>query len=97
MINSEASVEPHSARLKRRRILLFTFYSSTGITNTLLLIMFGVWTDWYWWGAMCCVSLLGSLLLLAVAFVSLSSPQTAARIGILAAILTWLSFGQLFL
>jgi len=93
MIDADAVVSPHNSHRKRRHILLFTFYLSTGITTALLLIMFGVWTDWYWWSVVCFVPLFGSLLLIVAAFFSLYWPQTAARLGILATILAWLGWG----
>lgn len=93
MVEVEAAVgtrKPHSAR---QRVLAFTLYTSAGITNALLLILLGVWTEWYWFGAVCFISFFGSLLLIVAAFVSLNKQRTAARYAVLAAVLTWLSLG----
>ena len=90
---TESLAELHSSQFKRRHALLFTFYFSTGITNAVLLIMFEVQTGWYWWNIVCCVSLLGSLLLIVAAFLSLDSPKTAAYVGVLATILAWIPLG----
>lgn len=95
MMESPAAVESHRSHFKRRHALLFIFYSSTGITNAVLLIMLGVRADWYPWNAVCFVSLAASLSLVVVAFVSLNRPLTAAHLGAFALILTWLSFGPL--
>ncbi len=93
MTESLAPAGSNHSHLKRRHTLLFTFYFSTGITNALLFIMFEVQTGWYWWNIVCCASLLGLMLLIVAAFLSLNSPKTAAYVGVLATILTWITFG----